>query len=329
MLIIDRKTVEQVLDMAELIDRLGPAMGALSAGEVSMAPRNVVSIPEHDAILGGMPAYAPAIGTLSAKLVTVFPGNASKGLDSHHAVIVVFDAEDGQPAALMDGGYVTAARTAAGSALATRLLANEDASVLAILGTGVQARFHALALRHVRGFSEIRIAGRDGDKAKALAASLSGEIDMPVRAAASFEEATRDADVVCLTTHAREPVVRRDWLKAGAHVTSVGVNPHGPETDAQTVIDARVYVETREAALAPAPSGANDLLWPIRDGLITADHIKGEIGELVAGTARGRTSPMDLTFYKSVGVALQDAVAANMVLEAVKERSLGQHIAIY
>ena len=323
MLIIDRDTVNRLLDMGRLIDALAPAMADLSAGRVSMAPRNIVHIAAEEAILGAMPAFVPATGTLSAKLVTVFPGNATRGLESHHAIIAVFDAATGEPAALLDGTHITAARTAAGSALATRLLANPDAAVAAILGTGVQARFHALALPHVRGLGEIRIAGRDAAKALALAQRLGGEIDVPVVAAASFEDAVRGADIVCATTHADAPVLRRDWLAPGAHVNSVGVNPRGPEIDAATVAAARVFVESRAAALAPAPSGANDLLLPIRDGVITADHIRGEVGELVSGKVTGRTSYEDITLYKSVGVAVQDAAAAHMVLEAARARGLG------
>ena len=324
MLVLDRESVTKVLDLAGLIDRLGPAMAELSAGQVSMAPRALVSVPGRDAFLGAMPAFAPSIETLAAKLVTVFPHNTERGIESHHAVIVVFDPADGRPAALLDGTHITAARTAAGSALATRLLARDDASVLAILGTGVQARFHALAIPLVRAIRDIRIAGRSHEKARALAQSLAGETGIPVGAASSFEDAVRGADIVCATTHSSEPVLEWDWLAPGAHVNSVGVNPAGREIGEDTVANAYVAVESRDAVLAA--SGANEILWPIRDGRIDADHIMAEIGELVSGAAQGRTSPDEVTLYKSVGVAVQDAVAARMVLDAARAQGLGVEI---
>jgi alanine dehydrogenase len=214
----------------------------------------------------------------------------------------------------MDGTYITATRTAAGSALATRLLAREDVSVLAILGAGVQARTHADALRRVRRFDEIRVASRDRDRAAQLAAELDGE------AVGSWEEAVRGADVVAATTHTTEPVVLREWLEPGVHVNSVGANPAGRgEVDAATVRDAVVAVEFRESTLAPPPAGASEF----RDGA-PSDVV--ELGELVAGTKQGRTSPEQITLYKSVGVAVQDAAAAALVLQAARERSAGREI---
>lgn len=327
-MVIGREIVSRVLDMGHLIDRLAPAMAGLSAGDVATAPRGIVGVADRQAILAGMPVYVAASKTLAAKLVTVFPHNSELGIESHHAVILVFSATDGRPLALLDGTHITAARTAAGSALATRLLAREDARVAAIVGTGVQARFHALALVHVRRLDEIRLCGRDGAKVRALAARLADEVPVPLRACGSVEAALDGADIVCATTHAQAPVLRHRWLAPGCHVNSVGVNPDGCELDADTVAAARVYVESREAALAPAPSGANDLLWPIRDGRITADHILGEIGEVIAGSRPGRVAPEDLTLYKSVGVAVQDAVAAKMVLDAAAAQNLGAQITL-
>jgi alanine dehydrogenase len=216
----------------------------------------------------------------------------------------------------MDGTYVTAARTAAGSALATRLLAREDAKVLAVVGGGVQARSHARALPRVREFDEIRIATRNRARAEALA----DEIGPPARAVNSYEEAIRGADVVAATTHAVEPVVRREWLSPGMHVNSVGLNPAGREVDAETVADSMLVVESRESALAAPPAGAPELVG------IEPEHVHAELGELVSGARPGRTSPDQITLYKSVGVAVQDAAAAALVLAAARERSVGREI---
>jgi alanine dehydrogenase len=285
-------------------------------------------VPERDGMLAAMPGYVPSLPVLMSKLVTVFPGNAGGPVPTHQAVIVVFDPDTGRPDALLDGTGITATRTGACSALSARLLAREDSSVLAVLGTGVQARSHARAMCRVRPVREIRVAGRDPAKATTLVAELAGELNADVRAVASYEDALRGADIACATTHAVEPVVRRSWLTPGVHVTSVGYNHAGREVDDATVADALVCVESRQAALAPFPAGTNDLLHPLRDGVITADHVHAELGELVAGTRPGRTSRDQITLYKSVGVAVQDAAAAALVIAAARTRGIGAEIGI-
>ena len=219
MLFLSRAEVEELLDLDELVDALARAHASLSRGEVSMPPR-IAAFAENDGLLGVMPAYVPG-EALACKLVTLFPQNRDR--HTHQAAIMVFDHENGTPLALVDGTYITAARTAAGSALATRLLARDDARVLALLGTGVQARSHARALARVRDFEEIRVAGRSPEKAEELADEIGA------RAVGSYEEALRGADVVAAATHATEPVVRREWLDPGVHVNSVGFNTAGRE----------------------------------------------------------------------------------------------------
>jgi alanine dehydrogenase len=324
MLVISRDEVRALLDLDALIDALAVAMADLSTGRASV-PARIGASADRDGILAAMPGYVPSLGALTAKLVTLFPHNAE--LPTHQAVILAFDPQTGQPIALMDGTEITATRTAAGSALSARLLAREEASVLAILGTGVQARSHARAMARVRPIREIRVAGRDPAKATALADELR-ELEADVHAAASYEEASLGADIVCATTHAPEPVVRRAWLSPGAHVTSVGFNPDGREVDDDTVADALVCVESREAILAPPPAGSNDLIEPIRSGLIGEDHIRAEIGELVLGSRTGRASQEQITLYKSVGVAVQDAAAASLVLAAAREQGAGHEVAV-
>jgi ornithine cyclodeaminase len=325
-LLLSRSEVEELLDLDELIDALAGAMADLSAGRASVPDRVGALVAERDGLLAAMPGYTPSAEALASKLVTLYPRNAGTTLPTHQAVIVVFDPDNGRPAALLDGTAITALRTGAGSALATRLLAREDAATIAILGTGVQARSHARAVTRARTFEELRVAGRAPAKAEALAEELAGELDLPVRAAASWEEACDGADVVCATTHALEPVVRRAWLSPGVHVTSVGYNPQGREVDDQTVVDALVVVESRAAALAPFPSGSNDLLQPVEQGLIGAEHVHAEIGELVEGSKPGRSSTEQITLYKSVGVAVQDGAAAALVLRAARERGAGREV---
>src|SRR5258706_2589297 len=300
-------------------------MADLSAGRVSMPSRIAAIVPERDALLDEMPAFRPSSGALATKLVSLFPRNTDR--PTHQAVIVVFDAGNGSPLALMDGEAITAARTAAGSALATDLLARKDAATLAVLGAGVQARAHLRALTRVRRFREIVIGARDAEKASALAREIAAETGVATRAA-SFADAVRAADVVCACTHSADPVVRRDSLRPRTHVNSVGYNTAGREGDGETVAAALVVVEARAAARAPPPRGSNDLLWPIRDKPVDATPIHAELGEIVTGRPPGRADASQITLYKSVGVAVEDAAAAALVLRLARERGVGRTIEI-
>jgi alanine dehydrogenase len=328
-LVLGSSQVDALLDLDALIDAMAAAMADLSAGRASAPDRIASLVPEQEALLAAMPGYVPSAGALTAKLVTLFPRNSGTRLPTHQALIVVFDPETGEPVALLDGTVITAARTGACSALSARLLAREDATVLAILGTGVQARSHARAMCRVRPIRQIRIAGRDPAKAAALADELSSTLEVEVRPVASYAEALDGADIAAAATHALTPVIRREWLAPGTHVTSVGYNPAGRELDDATVTDALVCVESRRAALAPFPAGSNDLLTPISQGLITADHVYAELGELITGSKPGRTSANQLTLYKSVGVAVQDAAAAALIIAAARTQSIGDEITLH
>jgi ornithine cyclodeaminase len=307
MLVLTRSEVESLLDLDALIPALARAHEELSAGATSLPPR--IAALTGTGLLGAMPAYSPSAG-LGCKLVTLFPSNRDR--PTHQAAIMLFDPATGSPIALMDGTYITATRTAAAAALATQLLARPDAKILAILGTGVQARTHARAFASTRNWSEVRVAGRDRAKTEALATELGATV-------ASFEDAVRGADVIAATTHSAEPVVRAAWVGPGTHVSSVGYNAPGSELDPELVRAATIVVESRESSFAPPPGGAPEL----------ADVDRGsvaELGELVAGSRRGRTTPVEITLYKSVGVAVQDLAAAVLVLAAAREREVGLEI---
>jgi ornithine cyclodeaminase len=312
-LVLTRAECESLLDLDALVDALADAFVDVSAGRASMPPR--IAAFSGQGLLGVMPAYLPSQRILETKLVSLFEGNAGSELPTHQAAIAVFDPEHGNLTALLDGTYITATRTAAGAALSARTLAREEARVLAICGTGVQAHAHAHAVPRVRELEEIRIAGRDRAKVEALAEAVGGV------AVSSFEEAVRNADIVCATTHSEEPVVRREWVAPGTHVSSVGVSPKGGELDPALIADAHVVVESREAVLAPFPSGSNELrsLDPER---LT------ELGEILAGEAPGRTDAEQITLYKSVGVGVMDAAAAALVLRAAQEQGAGTEVAL-
>ena len=325
MLVLSRAEVESLIDLDRLREAVAGAMADLSAGRVSMPARIAAIVPERDALLAAMPAYLPSSGALATKLVSLFPRNTDR--PTHQAVIVVFDSENGSPLALMDGEAITAARTAAGSALATDLLARKDAHVLAIIGTGVQARAHLRAVPRVREFREVRVAGRHGEKAMALVKEAREWLPRAnLRMTTSYSQAEDGADVICAATHSAEPVVQREWLSAGAHVTSVGYNTAGREVDGATFRDALVVVESRAAALAPPPAGSNDIAMAISEGAMTRDGVHAELGELVSGARPGRADPAQITLYKSVGVAVQDAAAAAMVLDAAGKAGVGRTI---
>jgi ornithine cyclodeaminase/alanine dehydrogenase-like protein (mu-crystallin family) len=323
-LVLSRADVEAVLDLDRLVDAVAAAMVDLSQDRAHVPNRNAAYVAERQGLLAAMPAFLPSAAALTAKLVSLFPQNTDR--PTHHAIIACFDPDTGAPTALMDGAYITATRTAAGSALATKLLARPGSAVVSVIGTGVQGRAHARALSRLPGIEVIQVAGRDPTKVAALRDQLS-EAGIRAEAVASIEDAVRSADVVCASTHADEPVVRRGWLRPGSHVNSVGYNMAGAgEVDSDTIRDSVVVVESRAAVLAPPPSGAIELHRAIEAGMIKPDHIHAELGELVAGDRPGRTDDTQITLYKSVGVAVQDAAAAALVLETARRQGIGREI---
>ena len=307
---LSRADVERLLDLDALMDVLADAFRALSAGGTSTPPRTAAR--SAAGLLGVMPGFVPGLG-LEAKLVSVFADNHRVGLPSHQALIALFDEETGSPLAVMDGTHVTAFRTAASSALSARLLARPEARVLAVLGAGVQGAAHLQAMAHVRRFDEVRVASRSLDHAEALASR-----SPMARAMRSFEDAVRGADLVCCCTDASEPILRYEWLKPGAHVTSVGANFEGPELDPETVRSGRLFVESHVAFQAP-PAGAAELV-----GLDASTA--AELGEVLSGAAPGRTSESEITVYKSMGHAVEDAAAARLVYDRALAEGAGLRV---
>jgi ornithine cyclodeaminase/alanine dehydrogenase-like protein (mu-crystallin family) len=305
---LDNAAVLELLDPDALIDAVAVAMADLSAGKASSPPRIAAHVGTVG-LLATMPAYSPSLGVLAAKLLTVYPDNAAAGHPVHQALIATFDPATGVLTALMDGDAITAWRTAAGSALSVRLLARADAAVLTVLGTGPQAHPHLRLVARVRAFREIRLAGRDPAKVAAVLDTLP---DLDVRPC-TLDEALDGADVVCGATSTVEPIIRADRISDGVHIASVGYIPHGREVDLNLYADALVAVEHRDTALAPFPVGSNDLVEAVQAGSVDPTAVV-ELGELVAGTRPGRTDERQRTLYKSVGVAIQDAAGAAVVL---------------
>ncbi len=286
---LDEERVRSLLRMEDLIPAMAGAMRDLSAGKVEQPLRLILPVKEHGGFFGVMPAYGGALG---AKLVTFYPDN--QGLPTHHAMIVLFRSETGEPLVTMDGRLITEMRTAAVSAVATDLLARKEAGVLGILGAGVQAQSHLEALRLVRQFREVRVWSPR--HARDFARKFG------VSPADSAEEAVRGADVIVVATSATTPILQGAWLAPGVHINAVGATrPNWRELDDEVLRRSRIYVESREAA--GKESG----------DIIAARGIVAELGEIIAGSKPGRQSNEEITLYKSVGVAVEDIVAANLV----------------
>jgi ornithine cyclodeaminase len=254
------------------------------------------------------------------KAIGVFPGNVERGLDAHQGALMLFDGETGELQALLNASEVTAIRTAAVSAVATRALAREDAGDLALLGSSVQARSHLTALALVRRVRRVRVASLRFERARAFAAELGGRHAFPVEAVATAEEAVRGADLVVTTTSAAEPVLRREWVGPGTHLNVVGASlPDRREVDGATMAAARVFVDRRESA----ENEAGDYRLAVREGAIPTDHIRAELGEVLVGTAPGRSGPDEITLFKSLGLAVEDLWSAAHVYQRARETGSG------
>jgi len=324
-LVLNGEQVAQLLPMPQCIKVMRDALAALARGEALVPLRTVMRVPGVSGFLGLMPGYisprAGQEGALGLKAVSVFPGNANRGIDTHQGAVLLFEADTGRLSALLDGAAITAIRTAAVSGVATDVLARPDASELAILGAGVQARTHIEAIAAVRPLRRVRIWSRTPERAAALAAELRPRFKVAVEAAPDVEAAVREADIVATVTASPEPILERRWLKEGAHINAVGSSiPASREIDTATMAAARLFVDRRESALAEA----GDLLIPMKEGAVKADHIQAELGEVIIGRDPGRRSPSELTLFKSLGLAVEDVASAAYIVRRARETGTGQ-----
>lgn len=296
--------------MPRLIDLMAETLAAFSSGRVEQPIRSVIEI-GPTAFFGSMPALIKTTPALGAKLVTVFGSNTEKGLPTHLATILLLDPTTGAPLAVMDGRYITEARTAAVSAVSARLLARHDARMLALLGSGVQAQSHYEALPLVRDFGEIRCWSPTRANLERFVSERPN-----VRACATAREAAEDADVIALLTSSTTPVILNDWVKPGAHVISVGAcRPTHREMDPALVARARLIVDSRAVALQES----GDILLAINEGRFTPDHIKAELGELVTHSTTARDNSDQITVFKSLGLACEDVAAAELAFRNLRD----------
>jgi alanine dehydrogenase len=318
--IIGHSDVTRLLPMDACIELMTGALRALASGEAQLPLRHSMWLPEKRGAVVMMPAWIGALGVAGLKVITYFAGNRGTPLDTHQGGVLLFDARDGRLLALVDATTITAVRTAAVTAVATNLLARPDAKALAILGAGTQARAHLESMLLVRPFARVRVWSRTAEAAARFAAEASARHGLPVEAAPSAEAAVKDADVVCTTTSALEPVLRGAWLRPGMHCNAVGSSiPFARELDTEAVVKSRMFVDRTESALAES----GDFIFPKQEGAVGDEHIRGEIGDVLLGKVAGRTSPEEITLYNSLGLAVEDLAAAYHVYERAKALGLG------
>ena len=317
-LVLSERDVRELLDVGSCVEAMAEVLAGLARGELFQPLRVVARPPDANGFLGLMPAHrSGADSAYSLKEIVVTPTNPTRGLDAHQGAVLLHDGETGQLVAVLNASPVTEIRTAAVSAVATRALARKDTGRIAILGAGVQARSHVEAMRAVLDDPEIRIWARNLDAAEALAAET-GAVASP-----SADAALYGAEVVCTTTAATEPVVELRWLIAGAHVNAVGACiPTARELDTATVAASSFFVDSRESAL----SEAGDYVLAQAEGAIGPDHIRAELGEVLAGLHPGRQDESELTVFESLGIAVEDLAAAELVVRRARERGAGTEV---
>lgn len=320
MIVLSERDVGALLPIDVAIDLVADAMIAVSQGAANLPLRSVMEVGGHNR-MGMMPGTIADPACYGIKLLSLFPGNPEAGYSSHQGAMVLFEAEHGSPVAIMNAGLLTAIRTAAASAVATRALARPDAGVLAIVGAGEQARHHLDAMLAVRSISEIRIAGRRAEKAQAFAREARRLYPhLSVEAGTDIEAAVADVDIVCTVTSAAEPVLMGEWIAPGTHLNVAGASiPSKREIDEEMVARAALFVDYRPSTFAQA----GEIIAAIDGGRITKDHVLAEIGEVLAGTHRGRGSPREITLYRSLGVAAQDLACAAHCVAGAKAAGLG------
>ena len=324
-LIADQKLVSELLPMDKAVAVMREALTMLAGGDVVMPLRTMMQLPGGERVVGLMPSYLGGIDAVGVKVIAAFPANFGSEYDTHQGVVLYFDTARGLLHAIVDATSITAIRTAAVSGLATDLLARPDAGDLALIGAGTQAHTHLRAMMAVRPVRRVRVFSVPAESAAAFAERESRLTGLAVEAVATAQEAVAGADLICTVTSATEPVLLGEWVSPGAHINAVGAyTPTTRELDSALVARTSLYADRRESLLGEA----GEFLIPKAEGLIGDDHIVGEIGEVLTGRARARTSADEITLFKSLGIAVEDLAAAVAVYHAAADRGLGTWIDI-
>jgi len=318
-LFINKERVNELLTMNECIDVMEKTFRSLATGECLQPLRSLMWLPDKSGILGMMPGYAAGPGVMGIKIITVFPANKNIGLPSHQGVVILFDAKNGEPLLIADAEEITAIRTAATSALATRLLSKEEASVLAIIGSGVQAKRHIEAILMVRKIKQIRLWSRNENNAIELAEKTASTFGIPVTVQQNAQDAVAGADIICTVTAASQPVVLGKWISAGTHINVVGsCTPAARELDSNAIVKASLFTDNYESLF----NEAGDFIIPQKEGAINSNHVKGDLSEVLTGTKNGRTTSDEITVFKSLGIAAEDIFSAWHIYEKVNPKMI-------
>ena len=322
-LIIGHEDVSKLLSMRECIDVMEQTFKTLALGEALQPQRQAVWLPNKKGILGLMPAYLGRPRAMGSKIVTVFPENLNTRYESHQGAVLLFGCDNGELLAVIDASSITAIRTAAVSAAATKLLARTDAAHLSILGSGTQAKMHLAAMLVVRPIETVRVWSRKADHARRFAKRESDRQHLPIEPVPSVQEAMAGSDIVCTTTGSTHPILMGKWLESGMHVNAVGAStPPFRELDSEAVAKSRLFVDRRESVM----NEAEDFSAPRREGIIGDGHIRGELGELLLGKQQGRLTREDVTLFKSVGLAIEDISAAHFIHQKAQAEKVGTWI---
>lgn len=321
-LIIGQEEVIKLLPMGECIDLMEHVFRQLAENGASIYPRSKVVV-DPNRILGFMPAYFPAIGKVGIKVTTVYPGNSGTMYHVHQGVVLMFETENGSLQAVIDAAEITTIRTGAASGLATRLLSRQNASKLAIIGAGVQGSCHLEAMTMVRDIKKVKIYDRLPERANAFARFESEKYDLQIEVAATAAGAVDGADIICIATPAREPVLKGKWVSAGTHINSVGFGgPSSRELDTALLLKSKIYVDYLETVL----HDCGDMVIPLAAGELEQSSISGELGNILVGKVEGRSSDTDITLFKSAGVAVQDLSASDYIYK--KACNLGAGVTV-
>ena len=316
-LFINKEKIASLLPMKECIEVMEKMFRSLTAGECLQPLRNIMRLPDGSGVLGMMPGHAGNYGVMGIKVITVFHNNSEAGLPSHQGIVMLFDAKNGQPLMLFDALEITAIRTAAASAVATKLLSGKNSSTLAIIGSGEQARRHIEAILLVRNIKQVNLWSRKETNAKHLVDEVAGKHNVSIHIKEQVQQAVQNADIICTVTASKEPIVLGEWISDGAHINAVGSStPFARELDTTAILRSKLFTDRYESIF----NEAGDFLIPKKEGVVTDEHVKAEIGEVLSGTKKGRENDEEITVFKSLGIAAEDIFSAYHIYKKMINR---------
>ncbi|KPU62996.1 hypothetical protein EP1X_06460 [Thermococcus sp. EP1] len=325
MLLLTRNDLKKVLSMREAIDAVEKAFLEFYHEKAEVPLRTIIEIEKHNGFLLYMPSYLKESEALAIKVVSLYAQNPEKGLPSVLATILLNDPETGKPLALMEGTYITAMRTGAASGVATKYLARKDAKIVGIIGAGVQARTQLWAVCEVRDIKEALVYDLNENRAKSFAEEMSNKLGIEILTASNPKDVAKNVDILIVATTATRPVISGEWIQNGTHINSIGwMGKDARELDSETVKRSKLVVDSREGVL----SESGDILIPIQEGIIDETHVYAELGEIVAGAKAGRKHEEEITLFKSVGLAIEDAITAKLAYEKALKLGVGTEVTL-